>query len=62
MLNTDVVVMKIWQIVLIAVVMHGIIGAVAGGGDEQPAVKENGGQKEVSATEKKAEKQEENYP
>lgn len=42
--------------------MHGIIGAVAGGGDEQPAVKENGGQKEVSATEKKAEKQEENYP
>ncbi len=50
--------MKIWQIILILVIVIGIIGAVAGGGDEQPAVKENGGQKESSTIEKKSEKRE----
>ncbi len=51
--------MKIWQMVLILIVVIGIIGAVAGGGNEQPASKDSESQKEASATEEKTEKPEE---
>lgn len=44
--------MKIWQIILIVIVAIGIIGAIAGGGNEQPTSKDGGSQKEDSATKK----------
>ena len=51
--------LKIWQIILIAIVVLGIIGALAGGGDEQPTSQDSASQKESSTTEKKTEKKEE---
>lgn len=44
--------MKIWQIILIVIVAIGIIGVIAGGGNEQPTSKDGGSQKEDSATKK----------
>ena len=50
---------KVWQIILIVVVVIGIIGAVAGKGNEQPTSKDNGSEKESVTADKKAEKKEE---
>ena len=51
--------MKLWQIILIAIVVIGIIGAVAGGGSDEPTSKDAGGKNESTSTEKKDEKKEE---
>ncbi len=50
--------MKIWQIILIVIVALGIIGAIAGGGNEQPTSKDSGSQKEDSATKQETKKEE----
>lgn len=49
--------MKIWQIILIVIVALGIIGAIAGGGNEQPTSKDSGSQKEDSATKQETKKE-----
>lgn len=50
--------MKIWQIILIVIVALGIIGAIAGGENEQPTSKDSGSQKEDSATKQETKKEE----
>lgn len=50
--------MKIWQIILIVIVALGIIGAIAGGGNEQPTSKDSGSQKKDSATKQETKKEE----
>ena len=49
---------KIWQIVLIAIIAFGVIGAVAGGGSDKPASKEQDTKKETESKEKQEDRKE----